>query len=446
MNQYIQPNDGTRQDATTSMESEMSHHQRNLVDLCFEEGEYDAGIELLSQLKSSTHRPSKSHIRQLLYIALLSSSDREARVDPSASPSKRQRKLVELPSLAASRAAQMLLMSFVSINNPRGLMLALQPGDVDSDEEPEGFLATESLCISCCKHCWQILVDGFLLDQHIISSKGKGRMHSTLSFNDPTKTPSPVGETAWPILEWFVSIFERDQQTSTNNPSYSPLLLEQLGTPSRRDSDAALATCHYCFAQADPQRRLLGVRLLNLLLNLASATDLDFPLIVLSIFNGLSGKSPEDIASLLASLKPSPAVFKFKIAFYQKYFNDATSTSRPTARPRPQARAQQKGTQALTREASQLVNKYRAPSSGDLLRLMQTPTTAPDDDALRIKFDLLVSYHEFQTQASPAERDAEWSEVVRNGTLLDETFGCRANINGVGLLYRDMLETILSVN
>ncbi|KAJ7072095.1 hypothetical protein C8F01DRAFT_1102547 [Mycena amicta] len=413
------------------MESEMPHHQRNLVDLCFEEGEYDAAIDILGQFRCSRCRPSKSHIRQLVYIALLSYSDRQARIDPSASPSKRQRKMVELPSAAASLAAQVLLMSFAATNTPAAVMLALRPGDPESVADQEGFLATESLCISRCKNCWQILADGFLLSDHQMASKGKGKLHSTGSFGDLRDTPdmrSPVGETAWPILEWLLSIFERDEERTTETHlRHSSLLSEQLGTPSRRDTDAPLAICIYCFRQSDLRRRILGVRLLNLLINLSSATDLDLALIVVSIFNGLSG---EDIASLLSSLSPSPAVSKFKIAFPQPVHDQ-------------QARAQPKGSSVKARESTQpisLVNKYRAPSAADILRLLEeAPTTTSATSPLSIKFNLLVSYHELQAQVPPAERDAEWMEVVQNGAMLDKTFGCKPAV------YRDLLEAILNI-
>ncbi|KAF7306098.1 hypothetical protein HMN09_00764900 [Mycena chlorophos] len=450
---------------SSSMEPEMSYQQRLVVDLCFEESEYEAAIDMLVQLTSPRHRPTKLHIRQLLYIALFSPTDRHARIDPLASPSKRERKLGELPSAAASLAARNLLMAFAETNTPAAVLLALRPGDVDSPEEAESSLATESLCISRAKNCWQILAKGFLLNQQqqqFASVKGKGKVLSAGSFGDLHDTASPVGETAWPILEWLISIFERDEVATNATLRHSPLLLEQLGTASRRDSDAALAICHYSFAQSDPRRRALGIRLLNLLINLSSATDLDFPLIVVSIFNGLSeSTSAEDIASLLAGLHPSSAVSKFKIALYQKYFNDTasnTTTNRKpiAARPRPQARAAQpKGSPAKARQStstssaspSSLANKYRAPTSGDILRLLMETQASP-----RNKYDLLVAYNEYQALAPASERDPEWLEVARNGTVLDKAFGCKAQgaatmdpSEGEGVVYRDLLAGTLSV-
>lgn len=40
-------------------EREMSRHQRGLVDTCFEEGQYESGISVLDQLRSSHLKPSE---------------------------------------------------------------------------------------------------------------------------------------------------------------------------------------------------------------------------------------------------------------------------------------------------------------------------------------------------------------------------------------------------
>lgn len=40
-------------------EHEMNRHQCSLVDTCFEEGQYEAGISVLEQLRSSQFKPSE---------------------------------------------------------------------------------------------------------------------------------------------------------------------------------------------------------------------------------------------------------------------------------------------------------------------------------------------------------------------------------------------------
>jgi pentatricopeptide repeat protein len=41
-----------------NVEKEMSLHQRGMVNHCFEEGQYDAGIAVLDQLRSSKYKPA----------------------------------------------------------------------------------------------------------------------------------------------------------------------------------------------------------------------------------------------------------------------------------------------------------------------------------------------------------------------------------------------------
>ncbi|KAJ7763945.1 hypothetical protein DFH07DRAFT_705519, partial [Mycena maculata] len=227
-----------------------------------------------------------------------------------------------------------------------------------------------------------------------------------------------VGEIAWPVLDWLLIIFERDEQENTLLPRHSPLLLEQLGSSARRETNAPLNIVMHCLQQSDRRRRLMGSRLMNLLINLSATTHLDFPMLVVSLFSCLSASSLEDISSLMSNLSPTPAVFKFKVALYQKYFSDSNDVAKVGVRPRPQARAQPKGSPAKPRDLAQpvsLVNKSRAPSSAEILRLMEAKTFSSVNTAaspLRMKFELLVSYNAFQTDAPPADRDPEWPNLL----------------------------------
>ncbi|KAJ7188049.1 hypothetical protein C8R46DRAFT_1205256 [Mycena filopes] len=425
------------------VESEMNQHQRNLVDLCLEEGQYEAAIDVLAQLQSPHHKPSAAHIRQLLFMALYSAGDTrlEKLVDPSASPSKKHKKSYLLPSHAASLAAQQLLVSFATTNSPAAVIRTLRPTDPEPLDDNECFVATESLCISRSKNCWQILAAGFL-DRN---PTGKGRRETSLALSE---SQAPVGEAAWPVLLWLLLVFERDEQDNTNFPRHSPLLLEQLGPPLRRDTDAPLTIILHCLQQSDQRRRMMGSRLLNLLINLSATTHLDFPMLVVSVFNRLSTSSLDDISSLMSALTPSPAVSKFKIAMYQKYFSD-NDVVKVAARPRPQARAQPKGSPVKVRDPAQpvsLVNKYRAPASAEILRLMEAKTSTPSP--LTLKFELLVAYNAFQTDAPPADRDPEWPNLLRDGTItkmLDSTFGHKG-VAGDGSSYRILLDTILNIH
>jgi hypothetical protein len=174
-------------------------------------------------------------------------------------------------------------------------------------------------------------------------------------------------------------------------------------------------------------------------------------MLVVSVFNRLSTSSLDDISSLMSSLSPSPAVSKFKIALYQKYFNDSNDVVRIAARPRPQARVQPKGSPVKIRDPAQpvsLVNKYRAPGSAEILRIMEAKTSTPAASPFRLKFELLVSYNAYQTDAPVADRDPEWPNLLRNGTMaktLDSTFGYKDVVAGDGVTYRNLLDTILNV-
>lgn len=40
-------------------EMEMNQHQRSIVDVCLEEGQYEDAIDVLAQLRSPNHKPSE---------------------------------------------------------------------------------------------------------------------------------------------------------------------------------------------------------------------------------------------------------------------------------------------------------------------------------------------------------------------------------------------------
>ncbi|KAG8955301.1 hypothetical protein FRC00_005420 [Tulasnella sp. 408] len=94
------------------------------------------------------------------------------------------------------------------------------------------------------------------------------------SFNS-----QPVGNNAGAALEWLVLLYERDQQEHKNtaaNSEYSPLLLQQLPVTSpRKDISTPLKIAIFCFAGGVGPRFTLGLRLLNLIINLATAPPPD---------------------------------------------------------------------------------------------------------------------------------------------------------------------------
>lgn len=53
--------------APSNEEREMTHHQRSLVNSCFEEGQYEPGMAVLDQLRSPSFKP---HMQVLLNVIL----------------------------------------------------------------------------------------------------------------------------------------------------------------------------------------------------------------------------------------------------------------------------------------------------------------------------------------------------------------------------------------
>lgn len=172
----------------------------------------------------------RSHIRQLLYIALYPSAISEkgkekSNFDPS-SPNKpaKQQKSSLVPSPAATAAAQRLLMSFANTNSPESIFRALpcygssSSGEPElNDDEEDSLIAREALYIKESKHCWSLLVEGFVPRRRQIFStpkgKGKNRFEGDIFFNEASATEmrAVVAENAWPVLDWLLRIFERDE-------------------------------------------------------------------------------------------------------------------------------------------------------------------------------------------------------------------------------------------
>lgn len=113
-------------------------------------------------------------------------------------------------------AAQRLLIAFAYTNTPKAVFrvvpsfqadTSLDSGDLDS------VIAHESLCITQAKSCWNILADGFV--EQTIAPKPKGKRRRELRDEDEDDVmvdlPAPIGENVWPVLEWFIIIFERDE-------------------------------------------------------------------------------------------------------------------------------------------------------------------------------------------------------------------------------------------
>lgn len=106
----------------------------------------------------------------------------------------------------------------------------------------------------------------------------------------PSEERVTIGQHAWPILDWLLVLFERDELltrspdtraclplfsaqyiylTGKNIAVYSPLLLSQLPTPrggkeARWELDAPIDVIFYCLRQNEERRQLMASRLMTL--------------------------------------------------------------------------------------------------------------------------------------------------------------------------------------
>ena len=178
---------------------------------------------------------SSAHVRQLLYIALYTpppavNDDEDFRPDlgsPSKLASRHHRNLVG-PSPTDAEAANSLLMAFAYTNTPKALMRALPNPSRDSgleqdDDNLDSFVARESVCIKNAKSCWEILRHDFVQRQSATYSatpRAKSKRHRRRVSEDddhpgladlPMDDQSTVSETAWPVLNWLMTVFEQEE-------------------------------------------------------------------------------------------------------------------------------------------------------------------------------------------------------------------------------------------
>lgn len=187
---------------------------------------------------------SRSHIRQLLYIALYpphhDAGKDTANFDPE-SPRKavKQQKSPLFPSQAATAAAQRLLVSLATTNSPDALFRAL-PSYSDTTavsnvaqesghDDEDSVIGREAICIKESKHCWSILREGFIQRRMLTMSSPSGIRIGKNGCRDfleddglfdavsGMETPSVVAANAWPVLDWLISVFELDEIEQVNH-------------------------------------------------------------------------------------------------------------------------------------------------------------------------------------------------------------------------------------
>ncbi|KAF9484420.1 hypothetical protein BDN70DRAFT_917625 [Pholiota conissans] len=296
---------------------EMGKYLRQIVDNALEEGQFESAIAMLDQLRSPDHKPSIIHILHLLFISLHSYSH-DIRlddagtdpVDPVAlllqSPRKivKQSKSALILSPKAVLAAQNLLFAFISTNLPQDIAAALphypdtearRQVSIGGDEGAQfafdyldSPIYNQSAAIRNARSVWELLKAGYVTRAMQVFGtpkvrKGKASTRSLgrdSSFNLSTEVEiDVVGDDSWALLEWLVTLFEKDEEIARSQglQKHSPLLLRQLPPPplnttTRWDASEPLKIVAFAIQQSDRRRQRFGLRLLNLLIDLSQTT------------------------------------------------------------------------------------------------------------------------------------------------------------------------------
>ncbi|KAH7929887.1 hypothetical protein BV22DRAFT_1116607 [Leucogyrophana mollusca] len=488
-------------------EKEMTLHQCGLVDTCFEEGQYESGIAVLEELRLAKYKPTAAHIRQLLYIALHppappfndKGKEKEQLVASpmKGSPTKQKQqplKATFFPSLAATEAAQRLLLSFIDTNSPDSIGRALPKciSSAEGNRPPAGFtngdedsyIARESLCILDSKHCWAILREGFIQRKtppitQLRSSRKRGKGYAQVEEvtleADNVPLPSSVDENAWPVLDCLIRLFEKDQSLTARSglPPHSPLLLSQIppprsGTGPQWEADAPLDIVFHSLRHENGLRRRFGIRLITLrtcssqrtdvpltqLINLTSTVYFDLNMFATSVTSRRFSASSDLLCSLLESLPLSPTVLNFKLVLCRKLLTDASlaNVAEPPPRPKPQARIIRRARRNNPSEVEdpptsitpeQVASKLSLPPSSEILQTISSETGTSSGTQLPVKYQLLSAYGALQQSMSADRKDAEWLQALSSGRLeqvIETTFGKD------GGMYRDVLRLKLLVS
>ncbi|KAK0466464.1 uncharacterized protein EV420DRAFT_831546 [Desarmillaria tabescens] len=438
-------------------EAEMNISQAGLVDSCFEEDQYDAGISVLDQLRSPWRRPKASHIRQLLYMALYPPSFQIREVDVTASPSKIKQGVTFRLTTTAIRSAQRLLLSFALTNTPKGLFRTI-PGydeEVPSTEgDDDSVVARDSQCITRSKNCWSLLKPGFIkCSTSAPQSNGSKRRRSQHDEEDG----SVVSENAWSTLEWFITIFEKDESMAEVGQSpYSELLLSQI--PPTRDGkgrwelNTPLDVVFCCLQQRNEHYRKLGVRLMTLLINLSLTIYLDYPIFVSSVFSRLSTTSADLFVYLMLSLAPSSSMLRFKVSLCQHFLrnhdghvSDLPTRPKPQARPPPRVRGSNATTVPVAEKPTTaasvqpVTRKIALPSAKEIVRLASLKATSSSVSIPRIQLELVQAYTLLQLQCAEEERDQDWLA----GVYRDKLKSAFADACEEGREFGEVLQTLV---
>ncbi|EKM54481.1 uncharacterized protein PHACADRAFT_97489 [Phanerochaete carnosa HHB-10118-sp] len=379
-----------------------------------------------------------------------------------ASPSKyaaRHQRSSCTPTSAACEAALKLLKAYA--NSPQSLLHALPnyglsdlPGlgnphtNNDDDCEPE--MAHFSRRVREAKNCWELLREGFVkrdspgvdgMSSNYRRSK-RGRHNDWSDEEDESfMVPAPVDQQAWPVLEWLLKMFEKDEAAvaARGQPRFSPLLLSQIppsrsASGSRWEVEAPLDVAFYSLQQRG--RYVLGIRLLALLVNLTATVFVDLPMITNAVCARTLGLTEKQLEILFSLLPVSQTANHFKVSLCKLCLADTLAGSR-RARPKPQARigprptprqrganakagADESATSGTNAEPETMRRTFFTPPTADILELLRGPSSSRASSAditCQLKFQLVSAFAGLQDQLDSDEQDPAWREARESGEL-----------------------------
>lgn len=146
------------------------------------------------------------------------------------------------PRISAIEGARRLLMSFAYANTPHSLLSALPSYDTArntfSDEEQDSGIATAALSIKKSRACWDFLKGGFIQPKNDIFSAPRGKSktrrkeitpYTFEGDEDEIEDPAQViSEHAWPVLDWLLTLLERDESATEITNIREPTLSNRI--------------------------------------------------------------------------------------------------------------------------------------------------------------------------------------------------------------------------